>query len=675
MKHYFCLLDARAAKKRNTITEKLRDEGLRVPVECNASFEVLTTPERAEQLFSGKEFSAYTSSQFTAASLEKLKAGRRALAEQWNLSVRARHTRKRKELTDIEPDEPAPHTILDVDKLQKGIDALAKRKGKKMGVPRPIINLKKRRIRDLKADEYANVLKAFENTTRDETATLYLMEALPLMEPQYIVYLLDLSWLRELLDFIQGLLAEAACWEMRGKQAVGLIVIESSRFDGPKFGTTEREEVINEFRESLVHLENEFPGNDLAWVIDEQRIMIDVENQNDGDGARISEDEYFLFPGLEAVNFNGNTYAGSFEGLDNYREDMRLASLAEHAFVIFVTPFGASWHGYSVSSKFFILQAKHPNSSGTPWGGRGQDGISITTLHEVVHRYNGVHEYGAADQGSQPCSACNGKIGCDKVPNGNCVDCNDTPHECTMRGGSLKLCPWTRAQVGWADLFVELYTADETWAGTDDAVYLDIGDQSFRLDTPNFNDREQDQKDGYAIWAGGNLDRSAIRRILIRKESVDVWKLRRCRVWHGGEIICDESPKVWLDDNNSVFLGCSFDDEYVNSLRVVVSTANVLWAGTDDDVTFSMGGRSWNLDNHGLNDFESGDTNTFNLDPGTGLKRSDITNVRIRKSPDGFAGGWKLGSLRVEVNGAIIYNKQSINQWLENNSRTFTDNV
>jgi hypothetical protein len=74
-------------------------------------------------------------------------------------------------------------------------------------------------------------------------------------------------------------------------------------------------------------------------------------------------------------------------------------------------------------------------------------------------------------------------------------------------------------------------------------------------------------------------------------------------------------------------------------------------------------------------DFERGSTRTYSLDPSTALHVSDITTVIIKKSADGFYGGWKLGGLRLTANGTVIYNKSSINTWLEDDSRTFVDNV
>ena len=117
-------------------------------------------------------------------------------------------------------------------------------------------------------------------------------------------------------------------------------------------------------------------------------------------------------------------------------------------------------------------------------------------------------------------------------------------------------------------------------------------------------------------------------------------------------------------------MGCIRDRELVNRLEAKVTTADVSWAGTDDDVTLTLAGRNWNLDKEGHDDFERGDTDTFQLDAGTGLHLSDLHSVRIHKSPDGFAGGWKLKGLELVANGNTIYGNQSISRWLEDDDRT-----
>ena len=247
-----------------------------------------------------------------------------------------------------------------------------------------------------------------------------------------------------------------------------------------------------------------------------------------------------------------------------------------------------------------------------------------------------------------------------------------------MDRNSRRLCAYTRGQIGWATLFVETTTADETWAGTDDTVWIDIGDRQFELDTANHDDRERGNREGYAIWSP-DLRRADIKRVLIRKSPdgfAGGWKLKRVRVWFGGSLICDQNNiNRWLEDDHRWWVGCITDRSLVSSLTVKITTADVSWAGTDDDVTVTLAGRSWNLDNEDHDDFERGDTNTFALDPQTSFYSSDIHSVRIHKSPDGFAGGWKLKGVEVIVNGTSIYNNQSINRWLEDDDRTWSASI
>ena len=57
-----------------------------------------------------------------------------------------------------------------------------------------------------------------------------------------------------------------------------------------------------------------------------------------------------------------------------------------------------------------------------------------------------------------------------------------------------------------------------------------------------------------------------------------------------------------------------------------------------------------------------------------GLERSDIKRIMIRKSPDGFAGGWKLKRVRAWHAGSLICDVNNINKWLEDSDRTWIDN-
>jgi len=111
--------------------------------------------------------------------------------------------------------------------------------------------------------------------------------------------------------------------------------------------------------------------------------------------------------------------------------------------------------------------------------------------------------------------------------------------------------------------------------------------------------------------------------------------------------------------------------QFVQQLDVYITTSDALWAGTDDTVTLTLGGLDFNLDCC-KDPFERGDTNHFTLDTSDKkLERSTITDVEINKSKDGWAGGWKLEGVKIEVDKTQVYDNQSINQWLKDNKRTW----
>lgn len=106
----------------------------------------------------------------------------------------------------------------------------------------------------------------------------------------------------------------------------------------------------------------------------------------------------------------------------------------------------------------------------------------------------------------------------------------------------------------------------------------------------------------------------------------------------------------------------------VDCIEVTITTKSKPFAGTDDDVYFSVGGdRRWllNEDIFALditNDFEAGSTGTYTIDPTLDpahgpLHLGDIAEIRLTKaSPLGFAGDWEPSSIIVQVNGLEILN-------------------
>lgn len=113
----------------------------------------------------------------------------------------------------------------------------------------------------------------------------------------------------------------------------------------------------------------------------------------------------------------------------------------------------------------------------------------------------------------------------------------------------------------------------------------------------------------------------------------------------------------------------------VREVQVRLKTANVRWAGTDDRIYLRINnGQRFELDKRLYDDFERGDDDTYSLPiddaARAGLTVGNIRYLQIEKSKDGVAGGYKLGSVSVKVNGVQVASATA-NKWLENSKRTY----
>ena len=132
-------------------------------------------------------------------------------------------------------------------------------------------------------------------------------------------------------------------------------------------------------------------------------------------------------------------------------------------------------------------------------------------------------------------------------------------------------------------------------------------------------------------------------------------------------------PSTWLKAVPAV----PDEGEPVESIEVEITTGDVRFAGTDDDVQLRLGRRlRFPLDKRLYDDFERGDRDTYSVPidgaVADGMRVGDITQVQIEKSRDGVAGGWRLAGVRLRVNGRVIYSNRSVARWLENRRRTWT---
>ncbi|MFT3680931.1 MAG: PLAT/LH2 domain-containing protein [Ferruginibacter sp.] len=662
---YIFLLRHGSAESRKITTTILRDSNVSITAQHgDEAVEIKCTPSKAEVLFTTGLFSAYSSKKITLEKGQQVSALQEQIISIWNTRFSKEYRKIKKDKTnyakswgDKELKEPAPYTRYDPERFKQLLKEAAAKQQLVHNPDQKLSGKDKELLKD-----------KLRKNGKDETEQFYLGRLFPYLGPEYqvLLFLIDATLLAEI---IAVLLLETPCWKMTGEISVGLVFVESTRAGGPKFGTTERSQICAEIIDGFNYLSSQHPSGNLSWVYDLQFIGIDVPDGPDvSDAGNIAGGEaHWRDPAMAKVTYHGNTYTGDWNGVVKYREDMRRRNFSVHAIAVFVTPYGNNWHAYAGGARLTL--AKHNN-----WGGWGQSVIDIITSHEVSHLFGAADEYSGS---GTPCNSCEGQHGCDKIPNGNCGSCASPKQDCIMAENQHRICNYTKGQIGWADLFIELWTADELWAGTDDDVSIDIGDRTFNIDTPDVDDFERGSRIGYALWAGG-IRRDEIKRILIRKSPdgfAGGWKLKRVRVFHQGDIICDQSPNRWLEDDRRWWLGCVMTNALVNTLRVKITTADVSWAGTDDDIRFTIGGRSWNLDNPSKDDFERGNTDTFDLDPGTSFYVSDIHAVQVHKSPDGFSGGWKLKGVEIIVNGNTIYNNQSINRWLEDNNRDWSASI
>lgn len=236
-------------------------------------------------------------------------------------------------------------------------------------------------------------------------------------------------------------------------------------------------------------------------------------------------------------------------------------------------------------------------------------------------------------------------------------------------------------------LKVKLQTSSAQHSGTNDPVYFGIGTREWLLDTDR-DDFEPGQTQVYDLRISTGLDTSHIQAIQLRKEGVDGWKPQSIEVWvndaamsgtplyrgtidlflDGGEGaagygLCWEAP-----DYTGIFAFptpyAHATDPAVTSLSVEVTTAAGADTGTDDPIYFNVGSREWLLDSPTRNDFEPGNTDTFNITNLTGLKMSHLRQIALRKDGDN---GWKVGHIKVTVNTTVVLD-EAVDQWLDGGS-------
>ena len=233
-------------------------------------------------------------------------------------------------------------------------------------------------------------------------------------------------------------------------------------------------------------------------------------------------------------------------------------------------------------------------------------------------------------------------------------------------------------------LIVEVTTGSIANAGTDDEVYFSIGTREWHLNNLSRDDFEPGRTDTFILENLSGLRLTDIKQIGLRKTGTDGWYPSRIRVWINAAppaaVFFTDTIDMWLDGGSGaeqksglVWNSRNYPqpspqpvENKVTSLRVVLATDDADYAGTDDEVYFSIGTREWLLDNVGRNDFEPAKTDTFDLGDLSamgGLRISDIRKIALRKNG---TDGWRPKRITVFVNGTSkAFYVGTIDTWLD----------
>lgn len=664
---YIFFLQVNNPEAAHIAAEFLREQRIKVLSNHeNVALVALATADQVETASLSGMFAGIHKQSIKERHLDKLLPDQRRVVELWNTQMSERFRKEQAERSQVvqswgaeDRTPPPPAPIYNPEDFKRSLLESLKvnedelRAKYKIETPRPLVG-----------DDFVEYESRLREAYGNPTIAYQLVRVAFFLEPFYQAVLLELPH-----NLVEDYFTEPPCWKMENKIAVGVVFVESSLPGGPKFSDSTRAKLKALIVDGLDWLAAEAPLQaKLTWVYNWQEgVKIDIPN-----GTSKSSDDYWRTPGIASIEYNNKKYTPYPDGLGDYRNDLRLHNAASHAVVIFVSPYATDSHARAFPKERRLFITNYDD-----YGNWGINTVNRIAAHEICHLFGAADEY--TGEGT-PCNTCGSTHGCYSLPNGNCDACAQPHQECIMDENSKRICAYTRGHIGWTDLFVELTTADDFWSGTGDTVWLDIGDQTFVLDTPYHDDRERGNVEGYALGYTG-VSKNEIKRVGIRKSSdgnAGAWKIKRVRLWFKGELICDANNiDQWLEEDYQwwVCTTCGSSNQIVNTLRVKVTTADEIGAGTDDVLALFLGGRSWILDNPGHNDFEQGHTDTFDLDPGTGLYKSMLNAIHIHKFKDGDDGEWKLKGLEIIVNGSSIYNNQNINQWLAGNHREWHGNI
>ena len=200
--------------------------------------------------------------------------------------------------------------------------------------------------------------------------------------------------------------------------------------------------------------------------------------------------------------------------------------------------------------------------------------------------------------------------------------------------------------------------------GTDDDVYINFGNKSFKLDKPYYDDFESNDSTTYFI-NDPSLTEADIKRFSIELKPgviVDDWYLKEIGVFYKNKMVLWERPETILKSGNLVWYNYPV-------IKVQIQTGTKLLSGTENDVYITFGnGVKHLLDKPNYIDFETGDNDIYVIDDNT-LKYTDLSTFSLEIKPNSlwYVNNWYVERVSV-FNNVKLVKSVNPNVWLTKSS-------
>lgn len=264
---------------------------------------------------------------------------------------------------------------------------------------------------------------------------------------------------------------------LTGSVAVGIIIVSGP--DEADFSKNEIQTCLYQTMRGLDSMSMLCPEANVTYTYDIKFPEINIEPWNECDDHQKCEADWET-PSLQQLGYaslkNG--------GIKKYNNDLKQTYKTDNSFTLFFSKYKYEPHYFAYASQGRIVMYYQYQQY-------GPDRFYQVISHEMCHLFGADDEYKG---GSDGCD----KSGQYKVPNYNAEDCEDSFNDtCLMRRPSpsgVKICQWTRGQIGW-----NYGTVSDSISNGDAIHYFDV---SFAF---------QDGKNNYlfALWEKDGSDKAS----------------------------------------------------------------------------------------------------------------------------------------------------------------------